>query len=42
VEYTVHAPKNTIVEGVYRDGTLKRLKITPESRAKDVVKLEPQ
>jgi hypothetical protein len=42
VEFKLHVPKNTIVDGVYRDGTLKRLKITPESRAKDVVKLEPQ
>lgn len=36
VEFKLHAPMNTTVEGVYRDGKLERLKVVPESRAKDV------
>ena len=37
VTFKLHAPKNTTVEGVYRAGKLERLKVTPESRRKDVV-----
>ena len=32
----LHAPQNTIVQGVYRNGRLEQLKVTPESRRKDV------
>lgn len=35
--FKLHAPKNTTVEGVYRAGKLEQLKVTPESRRKDVV-----
>ncbi len=42
VEFKLHAPFNTTVEGVYRAGKLERLKVTPKTRARDVVKLEPQ
>ncbi len=42
VEFKLHAPYNTTVEGVYRDGKLQDLKVTPKSRAKDVVKMNPQ
>jgi hypothetical protein len=42
VEFKLHAPKQTVVEGVFRDGKLQQLKVTPESRAKNLVKLEPQ
>ena len=42
VEFKLHAPLNTTVEGVYRDGELSRLKVTPRSRAKDVVWMKPQ
>ena len=42
VEFKLHAPMNTTVEGVYREGKLRQLKVTPRSRAKDVVKIEPQ
>jgi len=42
VEFKLHAPKQTVVEGIYRDGKLEQLKVTPESRAKDLIKLEPQ
>jgi hypothetical protein len=42
VEFKLAAPKNTTVEGVYRRGQLESLKITPATRAVDVVKLTPQ
>ena len=42
VEFKLHGPKQTVVEGVFRDGKLQQLKVTPESRAKDVVRMEPQ
>ena len=37
VSFKLHAPGNTTVEGVYRGGKLQDLKVTPESRRKDVV-----
>ncbi len=37
VEFKLHAPQRTTVEGVYRDGKLQSLKVTPESRAADVI-----
>jgi alpha-L-fucosidase 2 len=37
VDFKLHAPYKTTVEGVYRDGRLKKLKVTPKSRGKDVV-----
>ena len=37
VSFKLHAPKNTTVEGVYRAGKLEQLKVTPESRSKDIV-----
>ncbi len=40
VEFKLHAPQNTTLEGVYRDGELKELKVTPKSRRKDVTILE--
>ena len=36
VEFKLHAPYNTTVEGVYRDGKLLRLKVTPSARTSDV------
>ena len=42
VEFKLHAPLNTTVEGVYRSGKLKSLKVTPEFRRKDVSELQPQ
>jgi len=41
-EFKLHAPYNTTVEGVFKAGRLEQLKVTPESRAKDVVKMEQQ
>ena len=37
VEFKLHAPANTTVEGVYRAGRVEKLKVTPESRRKDVL-----
>jgi hypothetical protein len=37
VKLKLHAPKNTTIEGVYRNGKLESLKVTPASRQKDVV-----
>ena len=37
VEFKLHAPRQTLVEGVYRDGKLASLRVTPEFRRKDVV-----
>ncbi len=36
VEFKLHAPKRTVVEGVYRDGRVQSLIVTPESRRADV------
>lgn len=40
-EFKLHAPRQTIVEGVVKDGKLAMLKVTPESRRGDVVVMEP-
>lgn len=37
VDFKLHAPHQTVVEGVLRDGKLVSLKITPESRRVDLV-----
>jgi len=37
VSFKLHAPYNTTVEGVYKAGKLEQLKVTPASRAKDVI-----
>ena len=39
VSFKLHAPYNTTVEGVLKAGKLEKLKVTPESRAKDVVNM---
>lgn len=38
VNFKLHAPNNTTVEGVYRAGKMEQLKVTPESRRKDIIK----
>jgi hypothetical protein len=40
VSFKLHAPKNTVVEGVYRSGKLEQLTVTPKSRRKDVIIME--
>lgn len=42
VNFKMHIPMKTTVEGVYRDGELQKLKITPEYRKRDVIILQPQ
>ena len=41
VSFRLHAPKRTVVEGVYRDGTLERLEVTPSERRDDVEVIGP-
>jgi hypothetical protein len=41
VDFKLHVPYNTTVEGTYCNGKLERLEVTPQSRAKDVVKMQP-
>lgn len=36
VKFKLHAPKNTTVQGMYRNGKFEQLVVTPESRRKDV------
>ncbi|WP_422081591.1 DUF5703 domain-containing protein [Ulvibacterium sp.] len=36
VNFKLHAPKNTLVEGIFKDGTLVKLDVSPESRRKDI------
>ncbi|MHB8522953.1 MAG: DUF5703 domain-containing protein [Limisphaerales bacterium] len=36
VEFKLHAPQATVVEGVYRGGQVRSLRVTPESRRTDV------
>jgi hypothetical protein len=37
VDFKLHAPRQTVVECVYRGGRIERLVVTPESRRADVV-----
>jgi len=37
VDFKLHAPGPTIIEGVLKSGKIESLKVTPESRAKDIV-----
>jgi hypothetical protein len=42
VDFRLHAAKNTVVEGVWRNGKLEKLNVTPAVRYKDVVQMPPQ
>jgi hypothetical protein len=42
VDFKLHAPHQTVVEGLWQDGELKNLKVTPEQRGKDVHIMGPQ
>jgi hypothetical protein len=42
VEFKLHAPYGTTLEGVYKAGKLEKLRVIPESRTTDVIRLEPQ
>ncbi|MHC4504549.1 MAG: hypothetical protein ACYTFI_14685, partial [Planctomycetota bacterium] len=37
VDFKLHAPRHTVVEGSVRGGEVRELRVTPESRRKDVV-----
>ena len=37
VDFKLHAPKQTVVEGVYKNGKMQQLKVTPTNRRSDVV-----
>ena len=37
VDFKLHAPQQTVIEGKVSDGKLTGLKVTPEARRKDVV-----
>ena len=37
VSFKLHAPQQTVIECVYRNGAVQRLTVTPESRRRDVV-----
>jgi hypothetical protein len=37
VDFKLHAPQNTVVEGKVRKGEIKHLKVSPEERLKDVI-----
>ena len=39
VRFRLRAPRNTVVECVYRDGKVRKLTVTPSSRAADVVNM---
>ena len=39
LNFKVHAAKNTVLEGVYQNGVLQSLTVTPPSRAADVIDL---
>lgn len=37
VDFKLHAPQNTVIEGKFEDGELKKLKVVPEKRRKDII-----
>jgi hypothetical protein len=41
VEFRLHAPMNTIVEGVYKNRKVEKLLVTPQARLRDVVVVGP-
>jgi len=42
VDFRLHAPLKTTIEGVYRDGKIAELNVTPPERKADIVVLESQ
>ena len=41
VDFRLHAPKNTVIQGRYRNGKLEQFQVTPPERAKNVIHLTP-
>ncbi|HUT30816.1 MAG TPA: DUF5703 domain-containing protein [Sedimentisphaerales bacterium] len=42
VDFKLHAPYQTVVEGAVRGGKIETLKVTPEERRRDVIIVEPK
>ena len=42
VAFKLHAPLNTIIEGVYNNRKLEHLSVTPEARFKDLAQMAPE
>ena len=42
VDFKLHAPGNTTVRGIFHDGQLQRLDVTPPAHAGQIVKMTPQ
>jgi hypothetical protein len=42
VEFKLNAPNSTVVEGVVKNGKLQDLKVSPDKRTADIVRLNPQ
>jgi hypothetical protein len=40
VEFKLHAPLGTTIEGVYREGKLEKLEVTPDARTNDLIILK--
>jgi hypothetical protein len=41
VDFKLHAPRQTVVEGVYRAGKVQSLRVTPPGREQDLETLGP-
>jgi hypothetical protein len=41
VDFKLHAPQRTTIEGSFRDGRMQSLRVTPESRRADLTVLDP-
>lgn len=41
VSFRLHAPRNTVVEGIWREGRMQKLEVTPPERRADVVLCHP-
>jgi hypothetical protein len=37
VQFKLHAPRQTVIEGLFRDRKMRSLRVTPETRRKDVI-----
>jgi hypothetical protein len=42
VDFKLHAPFNTVLEGAWREGKIERLEVTPSERMADVVRMDPR
>ncbi|MFZ2656978.1 MAG: DUF5703 domain-containing protein [Victivallales bacterium] len=42
VDFKLHAPNQTVIEGIFENGKIVKMKASPESRVKDVIPMEPK